>query len=127
MPTGSPVRREGSAGSYECAGCTQRGAAWCNAVARPLGATFAHTRCLDVPLEGAGDNQTGLWECSPGRFERQLANAEAMHILSGACTLTPAGGQPIENRAGDTLFFPADTVGVWQIRETLRMVYVAMA
>ncbi|AOJ71320.1 MULTISPECIES: cupin domain-containing protein [Burkholderia] len=97
------------------------------AVARPLGATVARTRCLDIPLEGAGDNQTGLWECSPGRFERQLANAEVMHVLSGVCTFTPAGGEPVEIRAGDTLFFPADTAGVWEISETLRKVYVVMA
>ncbi|AOJ04928.1 MULTISPECIES: cupin domain-containing protein [Burkholderia] len=108
--------------SVDAAGLEDAGA-----VARPLGATVVHTRCLDVPLEGAGDNQAGLWECSPGRFERQLANAEVMHILSGACTFTPAGGEPVEIRAGDTLFFPADTVGVWQIRETLRKVYVVMA
>jgi uncharacterized cupin superfamily protein len=96
------------------------------AVARPLSQPACETSSLEVPMEGAGDNRSGLWECTPGRFERQLANAEVMHILSGACTFTPAGGTPREIRAGDTLFFPVNTVGVWDIRETLRKVYVVM-
>jgi hypothetical protein len=50
-----------------------------------------------------------------------------MHILAGACTFTPHGGAPIAITAGDTLFFPAHTVGVWHVRETLRKVYVVMA
>jgi len=96
------------------------------AVARPLSQPACETVSLEVPIESAGANRSGLWECTPGRFERQLANAEVMHILSGACTFTPAGEAPQEIRAGDTLFFPANTVGVWDIRETLRKVYVVM-
>lgn len=95
-------------------------------VARPLSQPACRTRSLEVPLEGAGGNRSGLWECPPGRFERQLANAEVMHILSGACTFTPAGGVAREIRAGDTLFFPTHTTGVWDIRETLRKVYVVL-
>jgi uncharacterized cupin superfamily protein len=49
-----------------------------------------------------------------------------MHILSGACSFTPTGGEALEIRAGDTLFFPARTTGVWHITETLRKVYVVM-
>jgi|GEM_PF-4410032 NAD-dependent aldehyde dehydrogenases len=56
-----------------------------------------------MPMEGAGENRTGVWECMPGRFARQLPDAELMHILSGACTFTPEGGEPHEIRAGDTL------------------------
>ncbi|WP_028219671.1 cupin domain-containing protein [Paraburkholderia oxyphila] len=97
------------------------------AVARPLTVPACQTSCMEVPMEGAGENLTGLWECTPGRFERQLANAEVMHILSGACTFTPTNGAPQEIRAGDTLFFPANTVGVWDIRQTLRKVYVVMS
>jgi uncharacterized cupin superfamily protein len=80
-----------------------------------------------VELAGAGDNHTGLWECAPGRFERQLAQAEVMHILSSSCSFTPTGGETREIRAGDTLFFPANTTGVWHITETLRKVYVVFA
>jgi uncharacterized cupin superfamily protein len=82
---------------------------------------------IDVPLEGAGETATGIWECTPGRFERQLPNAETMHILAGAASFTPTGGEPLEFVAGDTLFFPAHTTGEWHVRETLRKVYVVIA
>jgi len=95
--------------------------------ARPLSEPPCRLRGIEVALEGAGANQSGLWECEPGRFERQLPNAEVMHILTGACTFTPEGGAPIEISAGDTLFFPAHTAGVWHVHETLRKVYVVMA
>lgn len=97
------------------------------AVARPLSAPTATTRGLPVELDGGGNNRSGIWECTPGRFERQLAHAEVMHILAGACSFTPTGGQALEITAGDTLFFPARTTGVWDIRQTLRKVYVVMA
>lgn len=96
-------------------------------VARPLDGKPIPTRTLEVMLEGAGEHGTGLWECAPGRFERQLENAEVMHILSGACTFTPTGQTPVQIRAGDTLFFPRHTTGVWEISDTLRKVYVVLA
>jgi uncharacterized protein len=82
------------------------------------------TATLGIDLEGAGTNQTGLWECTPGRFERSVVEAEIMHILAGACTFTPEGGEPREISAGDTLFFPANTRGMWDVRETVRKLYV---
>jgi len=95
-------------------------------VGRPLSQPPCLTRGIAVELDGAGANRSGLWECAPGRFERQLAQAEVMHILSGACSFTPTGGEAQHIRVGDTLFFPANTVGVWHITETLRKVYVVM-
>ncbi|MNY52058.1 hypothetical protein D3C86_1876980 [compost metagenome] len=50
-----------------------------------------------------------------------------MHILAGECTFTPEGGDTQEIRAGDTLFFPAHTRGVWEIKQTLRKVFVVFA
>ena len=84
----------------------------------------SRTGTLSVALEGAGDNRTGVWECTPGRFDRQLPNAELMHILAGECTFTPEGGEMQQIRAGDSLFFPANTRGVWEIKQTLRKVFV---
>jgi uncharacterized cupin superfamily protein len=44
---------------------------------------------IDVALSGAGDNACGIWECTPGRFMRQLREAEVMHILAGRGRFTP--------------------------------------
>ena len=95
-------------------------------VARPLSQPPCRTSTLRVDLEGAGENRTGLWECTPGSYERQVAEAEVMHILAGACVFTPKGGEPRHIKAGDTLFFPANTVGTWDIQETMRKVFVIL-
>lgn len=95
--------------------------------ARPLTQPPCQLSGLDVELAGAGHNKTGIWECTPGRFERQLAEAETMHILTGACTFTPTGGEPLAIRAGDTLFFPTHTTGQWHVTQTLRKVFVVMS
>ncbi len=95
--------------------------------ARPLSEPPCRLSGIEVTLPGAGENASGLWQCEPGRFERQLANAEVMHILAGACSFTPTDGEPLLFGAGDTVFFPAHTTGVWHVTETLRKVYVVMA
>lgn len=96
-------------------------------VAIPLSEPACETRSVEIALAGAGGNRSGVWEVSPGRFERQLANAEVMHIVSGRGRFMPVGGEWVSFAAGDTLFFPAHTQGVWDIEEAVRKVYVVMA
>lgn len=71
-----------------------------------------------------GGPDIGIWECSPGRYRRQILSAESMHILSGEARFTPDDGAPITLKAGDVVFFPTGTVGDWDIRSTLRKMYV---
>jgi len=79
----------------------------------------------EVKIPGKPDCSTGLWECSPGKFERQIKEAEVMHILAGVCTFTPRGSsEALLIKAGDTVFFPENTFGSWDIQETVRKVYV---
>ena len=47
-----------------------------------------------------------------------------MHFLSGSGTFTPDGGEAIHFRGGDTLFFAANTEGLWQIHAKMRKIYV---
>ena len=77
---------------------------------------------LTIPVGGGPD--IGIWECSPGRYRRQIRSAETMHILAGEAVFTPDEGEPITLKAGDLLFFPTDTLGKWDITTTLRKVYV---
>lgn len=67
---------------------------------------------------------TGIWECSPGKFRREIKEGEVMHILSGECTFTPDGETVMKMKAGDTVFLPPNTQGVWDIKQTVRKVYV---
>lgn len=95
-------------------------------VAVPLSAPACTLRGVDVSIAGQPAAETGLWECSPGKFQRQVASGEVMHILAGQGCFFPEaeGAQPVEFTAGDTLFFPPGTRGVWEIRETVRKLYV---
>lgn len=92
----------------------------------PLTEPPCHLSGVDVALAGAPGVNSGVWACTPGRFERQLSQAEVMHLLAGAGTFTPTGGEALPFAAGDTLFFPAHTTGVWHITETLRKVFVIL-
>ena len=90
----------------------------------PLSEPACTLRGKEVKIAGAGHADTGIWECSPGKFRRQVQAGEVMHILSGECTFTPDGKAPLHIRAGDTLFMPPRTMGVWDIKSTVRKVYV---
>lgn len=105
-----------------------------NTAASPLGeAAPARLPIGELIAQAAiGQDQTaetvgasiGVWESSPGTFRRHLKNREFSHIVSGWCTFTPDGGEPVELRAGDAVLFPENCEGVWDIRETLRKSYV---
>jgi uncharacterized cupin superfamily protein len=74
---------------------------------------------------GADDvTETGLWECTPGVWRRQVTLSEFCYFLEGHCTFTPDGGEAIEISAGDAVYFPAHTLGVWNVQSLLRKVYV---
>jgi uncharacterized cupin superfamily protein len=73
-------------------------------------------------LEG-GTLKAGIWECTPGRFRRALFDNEFMHIVSGECTFTPEGGEPVVLRAGDSFSLSADVQGVWEVLSTMRKLY----
>ena len=77
---------------------------------------------LTLPIAGAPD--MGIWECSPGRYRRQIRSAESMHILTGEAVFTPDGGSPVTLKAGDVVFFPTGTLGEWEIKTTLRKMYL---
>ena len=70
-----------------------------------------------------GAVETGIWEASPGRFERAIMDAEFSHFLSGRATFVTENGQEFEFRAGDAAYFPPATRGTWTIHENLRKTY----
>jgi len=78
----------------------------------------------EVSSEGTA---AGVWECTPGRFRRQVAPAEFSYFIKGEGSFTPDGGCPIEFRAGDSIFFAPNTQGEWEIRQTVLKSYVIFA
>lgn len=95
-----------------------------SAVAVPLGEPVASVAA--VGEERDDGVEAGVWECSPGRWRRQIVQQEFCHFIAGRCTFTPDGGEPIDIQAGDALVFPANTTGIWDVQETVRKTYLLM-
>jgi uncharacterized cupin superfamily protein len=95
-------------------------------VGASLGEPVAQARTAlhrELPAEGAS---TGIWECTPGRFRRQIAQAEYSYFICGEGSFTPDGGETVEFRAGDAIYFAADSQGTWDIRQTVRKTYLIL-
>ena len=71
-----------------------------------------------------GDQEIGIWECTPGPSRWLLETHEFVQIVAGRMTVTIDGGEPVELSAGDTAVFPKGWSGTWEIDETVRKVYV---
>jgi uncharacterized protein len=71
-----------------------------------------------------GDQESGVWECTPGSSYWEQEQNEFVLILSGALTVTADGGSPVALAAGDCAMFPRGWRGTWELHETVRKVYV---
>ncbi|RXU65436.1 cupin [Pseudomonas protegens] len=91
-------------------------------VAVPLGTPVAMTSVTAVERDDGVE--TGIWECTPGRWRRQIVAQEFCHFIQGRCTFTPDDGEPLHIEAGDALMLPANSTGIWDIQETVRKTYV---
>lgn len=91
-------------------------------VAVPLGEPLAVTSVTAV--ERSDGVETGIWECTPGRWRRQVVAQEFCHFIQGRCTFTPDNGATVHIQAGDALMLPANSTGTWDILETVRKTYV---
>jgi uncharacterized protein len=73
---------------------------------------------------GEGDQEIGIWECTPGPSRWLLETHEFITVVAGRMTVTVDGGEPLELSSGDTAVFPKGWSGTWDIADTLRKVYV---
>ncbi|WP_136685636.1 cupin domain-containing protein [Falsirhodobacter xinxiangensis] len=92
------------------------------AVGAPTGPQIAMTRTAGNTATPSGN--AGIWECSPGRFRRQVPQAEFSYFIAGSGSFTPDGGETVSFRTGDSIWFAPDTQGEWDIRETVRKAYL---
>ena len=93
-------------------------------VKEPTGDLISKLRGMTGSAEGEPDY--GIWECSPGHWRRQIKEAEFTYFLSGRCTFIADDGQRIDIAAGDALYWPANSMGIWQIHQTVRKVYILL-
>ena len=60
--------------------------------------------------ENEDGSEAGIWECTPGKFVREVMQAELVTFLSGHCIFHPENGDPVEIKGGDVLFFPGKSL-----------------
>jgi uncharacterized cupin superfamily protein len=90
----------------------------------PVGSPVSHIFGQEVLKGTYGPIKAGIWECTVGKWRRQIQEAEFAYFLEGDMTFTPDGGQPIEIKAGDTVWFPPHTNGIWDIRTKARKTFI---
>lgn len=93
------------------------------AVKEPIGDVIAHTRTARLVGE-PGVTSAGMWECSPGKWRRQLVQSEFCVFLEGELSFHADSGDVLHIQAGDAAYFPANCTGVWDIKTTARKFYV---
>ena len=75
-----------------------------------------------------GKMDTGIWECTPGRFTADRTdNAEICHLLVGRVTLHNEDGTSRDIGAGEMFVLPHGWRGEWTIHERTRKIYTMVA
>lgn len=94
--------------------------------AKPTALTEGLTEATE-PVWTGGKIETGLWECTPGRFSaRRDGYTEICTILSGSVTIRQEGREPIRFGPGDVMVMPSGWVGEWDVHEPLRKHYTVI-
>jgi len=74
--------------------------------------------------KGEGDQEVGVWECTPGPSRWLLETHEFIQVVAGSMTCRADGGDTVTLGVGDSAVFPKGWSGTWDIDRTLRKVYV---
>ena len=85
-------------------------------VATPLGEPVSQVASKALASATSPTTRTGVWTCSPGRWVRQVTSARVLLPLwTAECIFEPEQGEPIHISAGDVVYFPANSRGVWNV------------
>lgn len=88
----------------------------------PIADPISHTR---TALEHENEHAfCGVWECTPGTWRRQVIQPEYSYFIQGRGSFTHDHGEVVHFQAGDAIFFPAQSTGIWHIAETVQKSYV---
>jgi uncharacterized protein len=84
----------------------------------------SRTSGLLLHRDPGGENETGIWQCTPGLWRCEVTRDEFCHFLSGACTYTADDGEVIEIEPDTIAFFRQGWKGTCRVKETVRKVYM---
>lgn len=68
--------------------------------------------------------ETGIWDCTPGRWPLSVPRDEFCHFVSGRARYTSDSGEVIDVSPGTCVLFPAGWTGEAEIFETIRNIYM---
>jgi uncharacterized cupin superfamily protein len=69
--------------------------------------------------------ECGVWEVTPGTFVAEnVGFGEHMYVLCGEATVTSEDGATVELRPGTTFVAREGWRGRWEVRKTVRKLYV---
>ncbi len=77
-----------------------------------------------------GPLMSGVWECTPGKFEISYPWGELATILKGSITVTDSDGRAVTYAPGDSFFVAQGQRVTWEIHEPVRkcfFIHVAKA
>jgi len=66
----------------------------------------------------------GLWLVKPAVFRWLFFGNETFHVLEGRAVITIDDGTSVEVKPGDIISFPMNTPSVWEVKETLKKMFV---
>ncbi|PZQ24654.1 MAG: cupin [Sphingopyxis macrogoltabida] len=91
-------------------------------VPEPLGEPVSQVR--SAAIDGAGTSRHGVWRCSPGRWRRQVVQAEFCYFLSGEAIFRPDRGDPVHISGGEAAYFPPESRGTWEILRESEKIFI---
>ena len=77
----------------------------------------------EVSVTSIGDVEVGIWQITPGTV-RDVEKDEVFVVLEGEGTIRFTGGEVVQLGPGSLVRLHAGEVTEWEIRTTLRKVYV---
>jgi uncharacterized cupin superfamily protein len=80
-------------------------------------------RTAEIGFATVGGAEIGIWEITPGTV-KDVEKDEVFVVLSGEGSVSIEGGEVVELGPGSLVRLAAGERTVWEIRSTLRKVYV---
>ena len=77
-----------------------------------------------------GPLMSGVWECTPGKFEISYPWGELATLLKGRITVTDSDGRAVTYEPGDSFFVAQGQRVTWEVHEPTRkcfFIHVAKA
>lgn len=93
----------------------------------PVGEVISLIRAKSLTPGDSTVPRIGVWESTPGRWVRQVKEAEFCIFLEGDCVFEPDGGDSVEIGSGDVAYFPENSKGIWDIRTASRKIFLIFA